>query len=79
MLDSKRLTRATLIGVVLAVLGVVLFLVIYVAMTNAGVAPAPRLFTAMCVPPAVIGIIIGLYALLARRPAPPPQESGPPE
>lgn len=66
-----------MVGALLAVMGVVMFALIWVAMGSAGVANAPRLFTAMCVPPAIIGVLVGLYWLFARKPAataaPPPR------
>lgn len=53
-----------IVGVGVAAVGVILFILIYGLMSAA--APAPRLFTALCVPPAVIAVGIGMYVLLVR-------------
>lgn len=53
-----------IVGVGVAAAGVILFILIYGLMSAA--APTARLFTALCVPPAVIAVGIGLYVLLAR-------------
>ncbi|CAG1772779.1 hypothetical protein BAC2_03021 [uncultured bacterium] len=59
-----NLSKPLIMGAVLAVLGVVLFLVIYIALAESEA--IIRLFVAMCVPPAVIAAIIGVYVLVAR-------------
>lgn len=59
-----NLSKPLIMGAVLAVLGVVLFLVIYIALAESEA--VIRLFVAMCVPPAVIASIIGVYVLVAR-------------
>lgn len=66
-MQGVNISRVALIGAGLAVLGVVLFVVLWAGLGSAGVGNAPRLFAAMCVPPLVIGLIVGGYALL--RPA----------
>jgi hypothetical protein len=63
---SGSLRTPLLVGGGVAILGVVLFVIIYFAMEGAGAAPAARLFTALCVPPALIAVSIGLYILFAR-------------
>jgi hypothetical protein len=57
--------RAAGIGVGLAVLGIVLFLVIYFGLGS--IDALPRLLVAMCVPPLIIGVLIGGYALVTGR------------
>ncbi|MAU09193.1 MAG: hypothetical protein CL607_05175 [Anaerolineaceae bacterium] len=62
---NRTLIQALVVGLVLAVIGIVLFLLIYAALDQ--VDQATRLFTALCSPPVVIGIIAGLYALYVRN------------
>ncbi len=65
-MNRKGLTRATIAGTVLAVTGIALFAVLWIALGHAGVAVFPRLITSMCVPPLVIALIVGGYALISR-------------
>jgi lipopolysaccharide export LptBFGC system permease protein LptF len=58
--------RVALVGALLSVLGIGLFVLLWVVLGSAGVANAPRLFAAMCIPPLVIGVIVGAYALYMR-------------
>ncbi|MFN8528088.1 MAG: hypothetical protein U0670_05715 [Anaerolineae bacterium] len=62
--ERRRLTRALLIGVGLSMVGIILFIVIYMALSQAQ--SAPRLFVSLCVPPAIIALILGVYILVAR-------------
>ncbi|MBW4436923.1 MAG: hypothetical protein KME04_07295 [Pleurocapsa minor GSE-CHR-MK-17-07R] len=66
-LQPPNYTRTAMIGAVLAVIGIILFVLLWIGLGNAGVANAPRLFASMCVPPLIIGLIVGSYALFARR------------
>ena len=66
-MEPKRLVNASIVGGLLAILGVGLFLLLYVGLGAANVQGAPRLFGALCTPPVVIGVVIGLYALIRRR------------
>lgn len=61
-----NLSKALIAGLALAVLAVLLFLGLWFLLGALGASQAARLFTALCVPPAVI---FGLVALtvLARR------------
>ncbi len=63
-LNNGRLTRAAIAGVGLAALGIVLFVALWVLLGNAGMAQFPRLMVSLCVPPAIIALIIGVYFLL---------------
>ena len=63
--SSNRLLKAASIGFGLSVLGVILFLLLYFGLS--GVAALTRLLIAMCVPPLVIALIIGGYALVTGR------------
>lgn len=62
--DRQRLTRALIFGAVLSAAGVVLFLLLFFALS--GVDNAARLFVSLCVPPAIIALIIGVYVLVKR-------------
>lgn len=66
--SPNRLLKAASVGVGLAVLGIILFLVLYFGLS--GVAAITRLLIAMCVPPLVIGVLIGVYALMTGRLSP---------
>ena len=66
-MESKRLVNASIVGGLLAVLGVGLFLLIYVGLGAADVQGAPRLFGALCTPPVVIGLVVGLYSMTRRN------------
>jgi hypothetical protein len=66
--SANRLLKAAAIGVGLAVLGIVLFLVIYFSLS--GVSALARLLVAMCLPPLLIGVLVGGYALATGRLSP---------
>lgn len=65
-LDTRMLTRIGLAGIALAVVGVVLFILVWNTLGRADVADFPRLFAAICIPPAGIAGIMGIYLLIAR-------------
>jgi lipopolysaccharide export LptBFGC system permease protein LptF len=55
------------IGVVLATaVGVGLFFLLWQVMGDAGVEQFPRLIIAMCVPPMLIAVLVGVYILIFR-------------
>lgn len=62
MEPQKPLINASIVGGLLAILGVGLFLGIYALLGAADVASAPRLFGALCTPPVIIGLLAVLYA-----------------
>ena len=62
---NRTLIQALVVGIILAAIGVALFLLIFAALNQ--VDQATRLFTALCTPPVVIGIIAGLYTLYFRN------------
>ena len=66
-LNGRNLTRAGVIGLVLAVLAIVLFLVLWVILGSFKLDAMPRLFASLCVPPAVLAGIMGIY-ILTRKP-----------
>ena len=65
-IDRQRLGRGLIVGAALSIFGVGLFLVLYFGLLGANVASAPRLFISMCVPPAIIAVLIGVYVLWRR-------------
>lgn len=54
------------VGMGIAIAGIVLFLIIYGLMSSAGVQAVPRLFVSLCVPPALIAVSVGAYILIVR-------------
>lgn len=65
-LNKQTLSRATIVGVGLAVLGIVLFIVLWVVFGQMGLTSLPRLIGSLCIPPAVIAALIGAYILFVR-------------
>ncbi|NWF68234.1 MAG: hypothetical protein HXY40_04045 [Chloroflexi bacterium] len=65
-MNQKTLSRTMLIGLMLAVLGIGLFLLLWAVFGQMGMANLPRLILALCLPPAVIALLVGGYMLLKR-------------
>lgn len=65
-LNRRNLSRATGVAVALSTGGVILFLVLWVTLGNAGVDAFARLIVSMCVPPGLIAALVGGYFLIAR-------------
>ena len=63
-IDPQRLWRAQIYVVILAILGIAIFIGVWVGLGDMGVSPFPRLFAAMCIPPAVISLIVGVFFLI---------------
>jgi hypothetical protein len=63
--NYRTLYQALIVGGLFAVIGIVLFLVIYSALNE--VDDAPRLFTALCAPPFAIALLTGIYILYVNR------------
>ena len=75
-LNGRNLTRAGIAGAVLAVLGIVLFIVLWVVLGSFQLNAMPRLFASLCIPPAIIAGIMGVYILVKKphaSPKPPSQ------
>jgi|GEM_PF-1226004 len=66
-LGPAALRRMLIVGAVLAVGGVGLFVALWVLLGQANVESFPRLILSMCVPPAVIALIVGGLFLFGRR------------
>lgn len=62
---TTPITRIAVAGAILGVVGIVLFLVLYSALSNT--ADLPRLLISLCVPPAVMAILLGIYLLVTAR------------
>lgn len=65
-MNLQQLLRAQIGVLVLAALGIGLFLLIYFLMGDSA-APAARLFTALCVPPLVLAVVAGFWVLARKR------------
>jgi hypothetical protein len=66
-LNQTNLSRGLVAGALLAVLGIGLFIGLWVIMGSMGVSNAARLLVSLCIPPAIIALIIGGYVLLRPR------------
>ncbi|MAS33018.1 MAG: hypothetical protein CL610_03360 [Anaerolineaceae bacterium] len=62
-LNRRRLTRAAIIGGGMGLGGVLAFLLLWVGLGSAGVDQFPRLIMSVCLPPALIALIFGVYFL----------------
>ena len=65
-LNKRNISRATVIGVSLSVGGIVLFLVLYALLGNAGMEQFPRIALSVCAPPTLMAALLGGYFLLTR-------------
>jgi MFS-type transporter involved in bile tolerance (Atg22 family) len=66
-LNKQNLSRATIAGSALAAGGIILFLILYYALANAGVDALSRVVLALCVPPAVMAVLVGGYVLFGKK------------
>lgn len=64
--NKRKLSRASTLGIGLAVGGVALFVALWLLMGSMGVEQIPRLLISLCLPPAIMSGAIGGYMLLAR-------------
>lgn len=51
----------------MAIGGIILFLILYAAMTSAGADPVQRVVVALCVPPMLMALLVGGYFLFGKR------------
>jgi len=65
-LNQKSMSKATVIGISLSVGGIVLFLVLYALLGNAGVEQFTRIALSVCAPPTLMAALLGGYFLLTR-------------
>jgi lipopolysaccharide export LptBFGC system permease protein LptF len=64
--NRRNLTRASIVGVILAVLAIVLFIVLWFVLGSFKLDTMPRLFVSLCIPPTVLAALIGAYILIKR-------------
>jgi lipopolysaccharide export LptBFGC system permease protein LptF len=62
-LDKKRVMRAGIAGMLLAGAGVLLFILLWIVLGSTGMTQFPRLLLALCIPPALIAAVVGIYFL----------------
>ena len=70
---KRALSRAGVVGGALAVAGIVLFVILWVVLSD--MAQFPRLIVSLCVPPAIMAALVGGYILFGpKRPQQPEEE-----
>lgn len=65
-LGGQNLARASVFGVGLSVIAIVVFIVLWVVLGNLGMDQLPRLLLSLCLPPLIIALVVGGYALMRR-------------
>lgn len=65
-LDRKLISRAGIAGFGLSLFGIGLFVLIWVLMGEAGANNFTRVVLSVCVPPALMAAMVGVYMLLVR-------------
>lgn len=73
--NTKTISRAGLAGAVLSALGILLFVGLWLVTGRTDLDPFPRLIISLCVPPGVIAIVMGIYALVVRPSSTEPPQS----
>lgn len=69
MLNSRDLLKAQAVVFVLVGVGIGLFVLLYALLE--GQPDTTRLFTALCLPPLVLGVLIGAFVLIRGSSKPP--------
>lgn len=64
---TNPLIKTLIPAFALSVLGIVLFLVIFSLLSQNDVGQFPSLIIALCVPPAIIAVLIGVYILFGPK------------
>jgi hypothetical protein len=64
--NPEALKRASIVGGALGVFGIVAFVLLWVLLGQAGAEQIPRLFLSLCVPPALIGLMVLGYVFYSR-------------
>jgi len=62
----NQLSRAGIIGFLLSVFGIILFIVLWIVFGQSGMETFPRLVLSLCLPPAAIALLMGIYILVGR-------------
>jgi hypothetical protein len=60
----KQLSRPTMIGIVLVVIGIILFVIVWGILGQTAMQFLPRLALSTCLPPGVIALLAGIYILV---------------
>ena len=63
-LNKRGLTRASITGVGLAVSGILLFVILWLALSSLD--QFPRLIISVCLPPALIALAVGIFFLMFK-------------
>lgn len=63
---KQGLSKASVIGAILGVFAIILFVILWTVLGQLGLESLPRLFGAMCIPPAIIAGLMGAYILLVK-------------
>lgn len=61
--DKKTISRAGMAGAALGILGIVLFVLLWFGLGSLGIDNLVRMILSVCLPPVVVGSVIGVYAL----------------
>lgn len=64
--DGKAISRIGIAGAALGMLAIALFGMLWVILGEAGISMLPRLVTSICLPPAALAAILGIYLLIRR-------------
>lgn len=64
MLNSKQISRTVLGGLIVAAVAIGLFLLLWSALS--GLDSFVRLFLSVCIPPAVMAAIVGIFFIATR-------------
>jgi hypothetical protein len=64
-LEPTAFLRAGMIGLGLAIFGIIAFVGLWLVLTDLD--NAPRLFLSLCIPPLLIGLMVGGYKLATRN------------
>ena len=64
--NPEALKRASIIGAILGVFGIISFVVIWVLLGQTGTGQVPRILLSLCIPPAMIGLIMLAYLFYLR-------------
>lgn len=70
----RALSRASIIGAVLGIAAIILFGILWVVLGGTDLSPIARMLLSLCIPPALLTALMGLYLLVIR-----PRASTPPD
>ena len=67
--NRKALSRASIAGAILGVVGIILFVILWIVLGQFGLSQPPRLILSLCLPPAILAVLFAAYFVLlnARR------------